>query len=146
MKKQLAMLTVAALGAVGWSTQAYTQVPERFGALVEDNAGGYRAFASIDRATARSASYDALKQCGKDSCEVVLVFGGKGCGSFHSAGPEAAFGWAVAETVEDAQKESLRLCAAEALGNEVCSNTIAACNTQGGGEVYKVLALDDVID
>lgn len=146
MKKRLAVVAVLAMGAAGWSTQAYTQGVERYGALVEDNVGGYRAFTSSDKATARSASYDALKQCGRDSCEVVLIFGGKGCGSFHSAGPEAAFGWAIADKLEGAGRESLGLCRQELLGDEVCSNTVSVCNTQGGGEVFKVFALDDELE
>lgn len=146
MTRRLVAAGLVTLGIFGVMAPAQTQVPERYAALVEDYSSGYRAFSSANLASAEEARNQALQQCGKDTCEVVLIFGGAGCGSFHSAGPEGAFGWAVKQKLADAKTESLSLCRAEILGNEVCSNSVSICNTQGGGSARTVFSLSDVIE
>ncbi len=146
MRRLLGYSGLLALGIFGAMAPAHTQVPERYAALVEDYDGGYRAFSSANQPTPEAARDEALRQCGKGSCELVLVFGGAGCGSFHSAGPEGAFGWAVKEKLAEARSESLALCREEIQGSEVCSNSVSICNTQGGGQAQAIFSLNDVTD
>jgi len=146
MKLKLAMAALAALTLVG----AGAPGQPRYAALVEDLEGGFRGFAVADHASFDSARQAALAKCGKPSCEVVLIFSGRACGSFHrtnDAGYETrAFGWSTEPKLADATAASLKQCSAELYTGESCVHQIKVCNSSGGGEGTVVYSINDRLE
>ncbi len=146
MKLKLAMAAVAALTLAG----AGTPGQPRYAALVEDLEGGFRGFAVADQESSAVAERLALEKCGKPSCEVVLVFSGRACGSFHRANDAGydsrAFGWATEPKLADATAQSLKTCSAELYTGESCDHQIKVCNRAGGGEGTVLYSISDRLE
>lgn len=119
------------------------QASETYGALVENNSGGYIGTMSADQASEAAAKQAAIAKCGKPSCELVLTFIGRGCAAFVSAGPDGAYGLAVSDTLEKAQSTAFAECESELQGSEVCSNQVSACNMKGTAPIRILWALTD---
>jgi hypothetical protein len=97
-------------------------IPNRYGAIAyhrESQSWGL----SFDKARARDASVEALKQCGRKQCEVVHKFK-NGCAAL-AEGPKifAAFSGA---TRDEAQTKTLRRCA-EKNGGKDCTLLAWGC-------------------
>ncbi|WP_428680514.1 DUF4189 domain-containing protein [Sphingopyxis sp.] len=141
--------TVAALAALTLTGAAAPGQP-RYAALVEDLEGGFRGFAVADQASRADAEKAALAKCGQPSCEVVLVFSGRACGSFHRANDAGfetrAFGWATEPKLTEATAQSLKTCSAELYTGESCVHQIKACNSSGGGEGTVVYSISDTLE
>ena len=98
----LSLLVLPAEGAKQTST------PNRFGAIAyhrESQSWGV----AYDKARARDAAVDALKQCGHQRCEVVHRFK-NGCAALVD-GPKAAFASSGA-TRDEAETKALKRCGA----------------------------------
>lgn len=96
--------------------------PGRHGAIAyhrESQAWGL----SYDKAQARDASIEALKQCGRKQCEVVHKFKG-GCAAL-AAGPKT-FAAASGVTRDEAETKTLRRCG-ERNGGKDCTLLAWAC-------------------
>ncbi len=93
-------------------------VPNRFGAIAyhrDSQSWGV----AYDKARARDAAVEALKQCGQQRCEVVHRFK-NGCAALVD-GPKAAFG-ASGVTRDEAETKALKRC-----GGERCKLVAWAC-------------------
>lgn len=116
-------LVLAACLAV-FSAEAAKQsaVPNRYGAIAyhrESQSWGL----SFDKARARDASVEALKQCGKKQCEVVHKFR-NGCAAL-ADGPKT-FAALSGATRDEAETKTLRRCA-EKNGGKACTAIAWAC-------------------
>jgi len=96
--------------------------PGRYGAIAyerESQAWGL----SFDKAQAREASIEALKQCGRKRCEVVLKFKG-GCAAL-AQGPKT-FAAVSGVTRDEAETKALRRCGEKNAGKD-CTPVAWAC-------------------
>jgi hypothetical protein len=82
-------------------------IPNRFGAIAYHRASQSWGV-SYDKARARDASVEALKQCGQRECEVVHKFK-NGCAAL-ADGPKAAA--ASGATRDEAETKALKSCGA----------------------------------
>jgi Domain of unknown function (DUF4189) len=97
-------------------------VPGRYGAIAyhrESQAWGL----SYDKAQARDASVEALKQCGRKQCEVVLKFK-NGCAAL-AQGPKT-FAAVSGVTRDEAETKALRRCGERNAGKD-CTPVAWAC-------------------
>jgi hypothetical protein len=97
-------------------------VPNRYGAIAyhrESQSWG----ASYNKAQARDASIEALKQCGKKQCEVVYKFK-NGCAAL-AEGPKT-FAALSGATRDEAETKTLRRCG-ERNGGKECTVVAWAC-------------------
>ena len=83
-------------------------IPNRFGAIAYHRASQSWGV-SFDKARARDASVEALKQCGQRECEVVHKFK-NGCAAL-ADGPKAALA-ASGATRDEAETKALKRCGA----------------------------------
>jgi len=83
-------------------------IPNRFGAIAYHRASQSWGV-SFDKARARDASVEALKQCGQRECEVVHKFK-NGCAAL-ADGPKAAAATSGA-TRDEAETKALKRCGA----------------------------------
>jgi hypothetical protein len=83
-------------------------IPNRFGAIAYHRASQSWGV-SYDKARARDASVEALKQCGQRECEVVQKFK-NGCAAL-ADGPKAAV-TASGATRDEAETKALKRCGA----------------------------------
>ena len=97
---------LALLAADSVDAAKQSAVPNRFGAVAyhrETQSWGL----SYDKARARDASVEALRQCGRRECEVIHKFK-NGCAAL-ADGPKAAFASSGA-TREEAETKALKRC------------------------------------
>ena len=97
-------------------------VPNRYGAIAyhrESQSWGL----SYDKAQARDASVEALKQCGRKQCEVVHKFK-NGCAAL-AEGPKT-FAAVSGATRDEAETKALRRCG-EKNGGKDCTLLAWAC-------------------
>jgi hypothetical protein len=97
---------LALLAADSVDAAKQSAVPNRFGAVAyhrETQSWGL----SYDKARARDASVEALRQCGRRECEVIHKFK-NGCAAL-ADGPKAAFASSGA-TRDEAETKALKRC------------------------------------
>jgi hypothetical protein len=105
MRRCLLILLLAAIPAEAAKQAA---VPNRFGAIAYHRASQSWGL-SFDKAKARDASVEALKQCGHRECEVIHKFK-NGCAAL-ADGPKAAAASSGA-TRDEAETKALKRCGA----------------------------------
>ena len=116
------LLIVALLLAVPAEAATQSAIPNRFGAIAyhrESQSWGL----SFDKARARDASVEALKQCDRKQCEVVHKFK-NGCAAL-ADGPKT-FIAASGATRDEAETKTLRRCG-EKNGGKDCTLIAWAC-------------------
>lgn len=147
MKLKLAFAALAALTVGGVAAPGDTL---HYAALAENIEGNWSGVAVADQPSYAAAQKAALEKCGSPSCEVVLIFSGKICGSFHranDAGYETrAFGWATEPKLADATARSLQKCSAELYTGESCVHQIKVCNRSGGPGGQVEYSINDTLD
>jgi hypothetical protein len=102
------VLIAALLLAVPAEAAKKTAVPNRFGAIAYHRASQSWGV-SYDKARARDASVEALKQCGQRECEVVHKFK-NGCAAL-ADGPKT-FATSSGATRDEAETKALKRCGA----------------------------------
>ena len=110
------------LAVVSAEAANQSAVPNRYGAIAyhrESQSWGL----SFDKARARDASVDALKQCGKKQCEVIHKFK-NGCAAL-AEGPKISVAVSGA-TRDEAETKTLRRCS-EKNGGKECAVLAWAC-------------------
>jgi len=107
-RNHVILLAVALLAAVPAEAAKQAAVPNRFGAIAYHR-GSQSWGLSYDKAQARAASVEALKQCGHRECEVIHRFK-NGCAAL-ADGPKAAFASSGA-TRDEAETKALKRCGA----------------------------------
>lgn len=115
-------LLPACLTVVSAEAANQSAVPNRYGAIAyhrESQSWGL----SFDKARARDASVDALKQCGKKQCEVMHKFK-NGCAAL-AEGPKISVAVSGA-TRDEAETKTLRRCS-EKNGGKECAVLAWAC-------------------
>jgi len=97
---------LALLAADSVDAAKQSPVPNRFGAIAYHRPTESWGL-SYDKARARDASVEALRQCGRRECEVVHKFK-NGCAAL-ADGPKAAFA-ASGATRDEAETKALKRC------------------------------------
>jgi hypothetical protein len=116
------LLLAACLAVFSAEAANPSAVPNRFGAIAyhrESQSWGL----SYDKAKARDASIEALKQCGKKQCEVVHKFR-NGCAAL-AEGPKT-FAAMSGATRDEAETKTLRRCG-EKNGGKECTLLAWGC-------------------
>ena len=103
---RLALLLVVFLIAFPAGAAKQSAVPNRFGAIAYHRASQSWGL-SYDKAQAREASVEALRQCGHRECEVIHKFK-NGCAAL-ADGPKAAAASSGA-TRDEAETKALKRC------------------------------------
>jgi hypothetical protein len=101
-------LLIFLLAAIPAEAAKQAAVPNRFGAIAYHRASQSWGL-SFDKAKARDASVEALKQCGHRECEVIHKFK-NGCAAL-ADGPKAAAASSGA-TRDEAETKALKRCGA----------------------------------
>lgn len=116
------ILLVACIAAFSADAANKPATPGRYGAIAyyrESQSWGL----TYDKARARDASVEALKQCGKKQCEVVHKFR-NGCAAL-ADGPKA-FAAHSGATRDEAETKTLRRCS-EKNGGKDCTLIVWGC-------------------
>jgi hypothetical protein len=117
-----ALLLAACIAAFPAEAAKQSAVPNRYGAIAyhrESQSWGL----SFDKARARDANVEALKQCGKKQCEVVHTFK-NGCAALAN-GPKT-FASRSGATRDEAETKTLRRCS-ERNGGKECTLLAWTC-------------------
>lgn len=115
MRRGLLLAICAVALPAGAANQA--SVSGRYGAIAYDRESKLWGL-SYDKAQARDASVEALRQCGRKKCEVVHKFK-NGCAAL-AVGPKS-FAAVSGATRDEAETKALRRCGMD------CTSTAWAC-------------------
>jgi hypothetical protein len=100
---------------------------QTYGAIAFGEGGGrYSSGWARNYPTQEAADQNAIEQCGRSACKVVMRFWGKYCGAV-ARGSNAAWGSSSAATEDEARRAAVRVCRVD-YGGTGCEVLAVTCN------------------